>query len=127
MTSHPEPPYDQLKKLFHEPARLAILTTLLDAPRGIPFTRLRDACQLTDGNLSRHLKMLENAGVAVIEKTFVGVKPRTTIFLSQTGQQRFLDYLEALENVLATASKRLERYQEEERADPSTRARTAEA
>jgi DNA-binding MarR family transcriptional regulator len=60
---------------------------------------------LTDGNLSRHLKALEEASVIRISKTFVGVKPRTTVTLTDKGLKRFDDYLSALADVLKKARK----------------------
>lgn len=100
-------PYLALERLFHEPIRLAIMTQLLSTPEGVPFTELRDHCESTDGNLSRHLKLLEEAEAVRIEKSFVANKPRTTIFLTDNGRERFLEYLEALEAVLKDASTRL--------------------
>lgn len=97
-------PYAELERHFHEPNRLAIVSHLAGAADGLAFTDLRDACQLTDGNLSRHLKTLAEAGVVRIEKTFVGAKPRTTVFLTDRGRDDFLRYLEALEAVLEQAA-----------------------
>ncbi|MEL6824299.1 MAG: transcriptional regulator, partial [Calditrichota bacterium] len=59
---------------------------------------------LTDGNLSRHLKALEEADVVQIDKAFVGSKPRTTIMLTDKGRERFIEYLQALEEVLLKAA-----------------------
>ncbi len=105
MTAKPiqDPPYESLERLFHEPSRLAILSALCAAPGGLSFTELKDNCDLTDGNLSRHLTALQEAGIVRITKEFVGVKPRTTVFLSPAGCRRFQDYLQALEQVLEQA------------------------
>ena len=92
-----------LEKLFHEPSRLAILSALCAARKGLAFTELRDQCHLTDGNLSRHLKALEEARVVRIRKTFVGDKPRTTIELTHDGLGRFSLYLDTLTAVLQDA------------------------
>ena len=92
-----------LERIFHEPNRLAIMSTLCAADEGLAFTDLRDACGLTDGNLNRHLKVLEAAGVIRIRKVFVEAKPRTTVALSKKGLSRFSDYLEALNDVLSAA------------------------
>lgn len=102
-----DPPFELLERIFHSPPRLAIVTNLLDAPRGLAFPELRDRCNLTDGNLSRHLKTLADSGIVRINKRFVGNYPRTTIILSTEGRERFLEYLGALEAVLHDASKRL--------------------
>ncbi|MEI7880440.1 MAG: transcriptional regulator, partial [bacterium] len=68
-----------LERLFHEPNRMAILSALCAASEPLSFTELKSLSGLTDGNLSRHLKALEEAAVIHISKTFVGVKPRTTV------------------------------------------------
>ncbi len=100
MSTQSDSPYTALKTIFHEPNRLAIMAALSCAADGLTFNELKQECALTDGNLSRHLKAMEEAQVIRIEKTFVGVKPRTTVFLSDDGRERFLAYLKALEEVL---------------------------
>ena len=102
MRKPPPPITDQLERLFHEPNRLAIMSALCSTgEEGLTFSALRDACRLTDGNLSRHLAALETAGAVSIEKQFVERKPRTTILPTRAGLDRFADYLAALERVLA--------------------------
>ena len=96
-------PHELLEKIFHEPNRLAIMSGLCAAQGGLTFAELKAACNLTDGNLSRHLAVLEEAQAVRIKKEFVGVKPRTTVFLTDTGLDRFNDYLAALEEVLEQA------------------------
>ena len=64
-------PYEALERIFHEPNRLAILSALCAADDGLAFTELRDACDLTDGNLNRDLKVLEAADIIRIKKLFV--------------------------------------------------------
>ena len=96
-------PYEALERIFHEPNRLAIMSALCAADEGLPFTELRDACGLTDGNLNRHLKVLDAAGVLRVKKVFVDAKPRTTVALSKKGLRRFSEYLEALNTVLVAA------------------------
>jgi len=92
-----------LERLFHEPSRLAILSALCAARNGLSFTELRDACHLTDGNLNRHLKALEEDGVVRIRKAFVDDKPRTTVALTRDGLARFSLYLDTLSAVLQDA------------------------
>lgn len=94
-----------LERLFHEPNRMAILSALCAAGDPVSFTELKSLSGLTDGNLSRHLKALEEASVIRISKTFVGVKPRTTVTLTDKGLKRFDDYLSALADVLKKARK----------------------
>ncbi len=97
-------PFSGLERLFHEPKRLAILSNLAGVAAGLTFSELRKACDLTDGNLNRHLKMLEDARAVRVRKEFIGAKPRTTVFLSREGRRGFLRYLDALEAALKTAS-----------------------
>ena len=103
MTPSADNPIDVLEKLFHEPNRLSLLSSLCAADGGLPFTELKAACRLTDGNLNRHLKVLEESGVVRIEKKFVQSRPRTTIYLTRMGLKRFQEYLNALTAVLEQA------------------------
>ena len=100
-----ETPYAALERLFHEPARLGILSLLSGAAEGATFTRLKDELQLTDGNLSRHVKALEDAGVVALDRRFAGVKPQTTISITESGREQFIAYLKALEDVLQRAAR----------------------
>jgi DNA-binding transcriptional ArsR family regulator len=97
-------PYPRLERIFHEPGRLTIMTNLLGAPDGLTFTELKTACNLTDGNLSRHLKVLEKAKAVTAKKRFVKNRPQTTVFLSKDGREDFMAYLQALETVLLDAA-----------------------
>lgn len=76
------------------------MSALSGAVKGLTFAELKQECELIDGNLSRHLKALEEAGAVMAPKAFVGAKPRTTVFLSARGRAGFLDYRQALEKVL---------------------------
>jgi DNA-binding transcriptional ArsR family regulator len=105
MAAKHENPYAALKTLFHEPNRLAMMSALSQAIDGLTFNELKRECGLTDGNLSRHLKTLEEAEAIHIEKTFVDAKPRTTVFLSDAGRKSFIEYLQALEEVLQKAAR----------------------
>ena len=96
-------PYDALERLFHEPHRLAIMSTLCRSSQGKSFKQLKKECSLTDGNLSRHLKTMEEAGVTRVQKSFVGSKPHTSIYATDLGREHFIDYLQALEEVLKQA------------------------
>lgn len=100
----PDNPYGSLERIFHEPKRLAILSALCAAPNGLSFKELKKEGDLTDGNLNRHLKTLEEAGIVDIRKRHVGVRPQTRVYLSDAGRERFIDYLEALERVLQRAA-----------------------
>ena len=100
-------PYEALEKVFHEPNRLAIMSALCAETGGITFVDLKSVCGLTDGNLSRHLKVLDEAGAVKVKKEFVGSKPRTTVNVTAKGVNRFNEYLSALSVVLNQAKKAL--------------------
>ncbi len=105
----PDPnPFDALEKIFHEPNRLAIMSSLCAAEKGLTFNRLREQCSLTDGNLNRHLKVLEDTGAIRVSKAFVKNMPQTTVSLSKKGLKRFEEYLAALQQVLETAQQGLQ-------------------
>lgn len=95
--------YDGLDRLLHEKARLGILTSLAARPDGLLFTDLKAVCHLTDGNLSRHLTVLEEAGLVEIRKGFKGRRPQTLCRLTESGRRRYLDYIEVLGSVVADA------------------------
>jgi len=96
-----------LEKVFHEPNRLSIMSVLCASGKEMAFNEIKEACNLTDGNLSRHLKALEEAGVINISKKFVDNKPRTTVTISSSGLERFHEYLKALSEILNKAKKSL--------------------
>jgi DNA-binding transcriptional ArsR family regulator len=103
MTTPNSRPHEALERMFHEPNRLAIMSALCAAEKGLPFVELRDACGLTDGNLNRHLKVLQESGIVRVDKAFVEDKPRTTVHLSGEGLRRFQTYLGALASALKQA------------------------
>ncbi|ALG67475.1 transcriptional regulator [Beggiatoa leptomitoformis] len=92
--------YDGLDRIMHEKARLGILTSLLTQKEGILFNDLKVLCTLTDGNLSRHLKALEEEGLVNLDKSFQNNRPQTLCYLTPTGRQRFLAYIQELERVI---------------------------
>ncbi len=95
--------YDGLDRVFHEKARLGILTSLVAHPRGLVFADLKELCALTDGNLSRHLQVLHDAGFVEINKGFQRNRPQTLLVLTEEGRRRFLEYINVLESVVADA------------------------
>jgi len=97
--------YEGLDRILHEKARLGILTSLSTRPEGLLFGDLRRLCALTDGNLNRHLEVLQEAGLVEIWKRFEGKRPQTLVRLSREGRRRFLEYLGELEKVLKDAKK----------------------
>jgi DNA-binding MarR family transcriptional regulator len=97
--------YDGLERVFHEKARLGIMTSLISQPRGVIFADLKELCHLTDGNLSRHLQVLHEAGLVEIWKGYHKKRPQTLCRVTEDGRRRFLDYINVLETVLKDASK----------------------
>ena len=95
--------YDGLERTFHEKARLGILTSLVAHPKGLVFSDLKDLCALTDGNLSRHLQVLHEAGLVEVWKGYSQNRPQTLSRLTDAGRTRFLEYITVLENVVADA------------------------
>jgi DNA-binding transcriptional ArsR family regulator len=101
----PDNPFHSLSRVLHEPNRLAIMSALAAAVDGLSFGELKDVCGLTDGNLNRHLKALEEEAIIAQHKaTAEGKRPRTTITLTADGRKRFVKYLATLEEVLAQAA-----------------------
>lgn len=96
--------FEGLDRVLHEKARLGIMTSLLAHPKGLAFATLKQLCGLTDGNLSRHLQVLEEAGIIEVSKTFEGKRPLTTCRITRAGRQRFVDYLGVLEEVVREAA-----------------------
>jgi DNA-binding MarR family transcriptional regulator len=95
--------YEGLDRILHEKARLGIMTSLMTKPEGLLFSDLKRLCSLTDGNLSRHLDTLHDAGLLEIWKGVENRRPQTLCRLSPQGRQRFLDYLAELERVIRDA------------------------
>jgi len=96
--------YQGIERIMHEKARLSILTSLLTRPSGLRFSDLKQLCSLTDGNLSRHINVLEEEGLIEVEKSFNGKRPQTQCCLTETGRERFLAYLQELERVVRDAA-----------------------
>lgn len=96
--------YEGLDRLIHERARLSVLTSLVSHPRGLAFPDLKRLCGLTDGNLSRHLAVLQEADLVSLEKGYDQNRPQTLCRLTPSGRSRFLDYLGVLEQVVRDAA-----------------------
>ena len=95
--------YDGLNRVIHEKARLGILTSLLPRPDGLLFNDLKSLCALTDGNLSRHLAILQEAGLVEVWKGVKGRRPQTLVRITDHGRARFREYLNVLESVIHDA------------------------
>jgi DNA-binding MarR family transcriptional regulator len=97
--------YEGLDRVIHERARLSVLTSLLTNPKGLTFGDLKQLCSLTDGNLSRHLSVLENAKLVEIAKGHDRNRPQTVCRITANGRKRYLEYLSTLEQVVRDAAK----------------------
>ena len=96
--------YEGLDRVIHERARLGILTCLVAHPKGLAFADLKRLCALTDGNLSRHLAALQEAGLVEVAKRFASNRPQTTCRITEAGQARYVDYLAVLEQLVRDAA-----------------------
>jgi DNA-binding MarR family transcriptional regulator len=92
----------ELDPVIHAAARLRITATLatLDPGESIAFPRLQELLDMTAGNLSTHVRKLEEAGYVAVEKTHRGRTPVTYLALTRQGRRAFEDYTEALRSVL---------------------------
>jgi DNA-binding transcriptional ArsR family regulator len=97
--------YEGLDRVIHERARLSVLTSLITNPRGLTFGDLKQLCSLTDGNLSRHLSVLERARMVEIVKGHDRNRPLTVCRITASGRKRYLEYLSTLEQVVLDAAK----------------------
>jgi DNA-binding MarR family transcriptional regulator len=97
--------YEGLDRVIHERARLSVLTSLLTNPKGLTFGDLKQLCALTDGNLSRHLSVLEKAKMVEILKGHDRNRPQTVCRITANGRKRYLEYLSTLEQVVRDAAK----------------------
>jgi DNA-binding transcriptional ArsR family regulator len=97
--------YEGLDRVIHERARLSILTSLVTHPKGLTFNDLKQLCALTDGNLSRHLSVLEKGKMVEILKGHEHNRPLTVCRITAPGRKRYVEYLSALEQVIRDAAK----------------------
>ncbi|MEM6415797.1 MAG: transcriptional regulator [Pseudomonadota bacterium] len=96
--------YDGLDRTIHERARLSILTSLMCHPKGLSFVDMKKLCDLTDGNLSRHVKVLVDAGFVSVAKGYEENRPHTHCKITKVGQKQFLDYVSVLQQVVKDAA-----------------------
>jgi DNA-binding MarR family transcriptional regulator len=96
--------YDGLDRVIHERARLSMLTSLMTHPRGLLFGDLKRLCALTDGNLNRHLQVLEGAKLVSMKKSVAHNRPQTLCRVTALGRRRYVEYLTVLEQVLLDAA-----------------------
>jgi DNA-binding MarR family transcriptional regulator len=86
---------DRIDEVIHGRVRLGVMAYLSGAGSA-DFNTLKTRLQATDGNLSVHLRKLEDAGFVRVEKAFVNRKPLTTLTLTDAGRQAFAAYLDAI-------------------------------
>ncbi len=95
--------YEGLDRAMHEKGRLAIMTSLVTHPQGLLFGDLKKLTALTDGNLSRHLDVLRDAGLIEIWKGYDKTRPQTLCRITSEGRKKFAEYLQELEQVIKDA------------------------
>ena len=98
---NPEP-FLQIDRVIHEKGRLAIMSMLAASPE-LSFTELRDALSMTDGNLTSHMRTLQENGYVAVSKSFQDNRPLTTCSLTAAGKKAFANYIDLLEQVLQQA------------------------
>ena len=97
--------YEGLDRVIHERARLSVLTSLVTNPRGLAFGDLKQLCALTDGNLSRHLRVLEKGKMVELVKKHDRNRPQTICRITASGRARYIEYLSTLEQVVRDAAR----------------------
>jgi hypothetical protein len=97
--------YEGLDRVIHERARLSVLTSLITNPKGLAFGDLKQLCALTDGNLNRHLRVLEEGKMVEIVKKIDRNRPLTICRITASGRTRYMEYLSTLEQVVRDAAK----------------------
>lgn len=95
---NPEP-FLQLDRVIHEKGRLAIMSMLAATPE-LSFTELRDTLEMTDGNLTSHMRTLQEAGYVSVAKSYENNRPLTTCSLTAAGKKAFANYVDLLEQIL---------------------------
>lgn len=97
-------PFLQLDRVIHEKGRLAIMSMLAATPE-LSFTELRDALGMTDGNLTTHIRTLQQEGYIAVAKSYQNNRPLTTCSLTAAGRKAFSQYVDLLEQILQQTKK----------------------
>ena len=92
-------PFLQLDRVIHEKGRLAIVSMLAASPE-LSFTEMRDSLGMTDGNLTTHIRTLQEAGYLSVTKSFQNNRPLTTCALTAAGRKAFARYINLLEQII---------------------------
>jgi DNA-binding MarR family transcriptional regulator len=89
----------QLDRVIHEKGRLAIMSLLAATPE-LSFTELRDSLAMTDGNLTTHIRTLQEAGYVSVTKSYQNNRPLTTCSLTPKGRAAFAGHINLLEKIV---------------------------
>ncbi len=93
-------PTEHLDDIVHQRVRLGILTVVHEAPR-VDFNYLKETLRLTGGNLSQHLRILEDAGFVDIDKVIEGRRPRTWVSITRIGRRALRQEIAALKAIVS--------------------------
>jgi DNA-binding MarR family transcriptional regulator len=91
--------FQQLDRVIHEKGRLAIMSLLAASPQ-LSFTEIRGTLGMTDGNLTTHIRALQQEGYLAVTKSHEGSRPLTTCALTSQGRQAFAAYISLLEQIV---------------------------
>jgi len=97
-------PFLQLDRVIHEKGRLAIMSMLAASPE-LSFTEIRDSLNMTDGNVTTHIRTLQEAGYVSVAKSYQNKRPLTTVSLTTAGRKAFTDYVNLLEQIVQQTRK----------------------
>lgn len=95
---NPEP-FLQLDRVIHEKGRLTIMSLLAASPE-LSFTEIRDTLGMTDGNLTTHIRTLQESGYVAVSKSYRKNRPLTTCTLTAQGRKAFAAYINLLEAIV---------------------------
>jgi len=100
---NPEP-FLNLDRVIHEKGRLGIMSLLAASPE-LSFTEMRDTLGMTDGNITTHIRTLQEAGYVSVSKTYEKNRPLTTCSLTANGRKAFASYINLLEQIVQQTKK----------------------
>ena len=95
-------PIQQLDRVIHEKGRMAIMS-MLAAASELSFTDMRDTLEMTDGNLTTHIRTLQQAGYVAVSKSYQKNRSLTTCALTVAGRKAFAEYVGLLERIVKQA------------------------
>jgi DNA-binding MarR family transcriptional regulator len=95
---NPEP-FLQIDRVIHEKGRMAIMSLLAASPE-LSFTEMRETLAMTDGNLTSHIRTLQEAGYVSVTKTYQNNRPLTTCSLTPAGRKAFTTYIDLLDQIV---------------------------